>query len=110
MSKNKKKYKIIEGVKMNKRSIIKILIFVVLIILFNINIANAQSGGPRYIGMRNLSTERETGQYTVNNNSIFKLVEYNSQTSSVWNDDKVIYCLHGGVGFGSADYQRSLPF
>ena len=108
MSKNKKKYKIIEGVKMNKRSIIKILIFVVLIILFNINIANAQSGGPRYIGMRNLSTERETGQYTVNNNSIFKLVEYNSQTSSVWNDDKVIYCLHGGVGFGSADYQNTI--
>ena len=93
---------------MKKRIVLKlIIIFMILFAICNsINIVNAQSGGPMYLGLKGLSTDRETGRYTVNGKAVFKIVEYNSAGTVELNNDKVIYCLKAGPGFGSADYDN----
>ena len=89
---------------MKKKTILKIIFIAVLFVVCNLNVVHATTG-TRYLGLRNLSGERETGEYTFNNKSIFKIVDYNS-TGSAWSDEATIYCLKAGPGFGSTDYEN----
>ena len=83
--------------KVTKTIIKSIIIFIILIL----NISNSYGAqGSMYLGLRGNSTSRATGAYTFNNRPIFKIIKYNSSLNAA-EDGTSIYCLKGGVGFGS---------
>ena len=89
-----------------KKKVIAIVTIIILgIILSMTNSLGAE--GSMYLGLRGKSTDRQTGAYTFNSKPIFEIVEYNS-SGTVYNEDKSIYCLKGGVGFGSDNYQNNV--
>ena len=92
---------------MKKTSVLKAIFLIILIMLFTMGISEGASGGPMYLGLKGFSTDRETGNYTFMNKSIFDIVKYNS-SGTVENDDgTVIFCIKAGPGFGSADYDNT---
>ena len=85
--------------------IISILLITVLALTTTVFAVSDANG--IYLGLRENSTNRETGKYTFNSKDIFKIVQYNNSSGSAQIDNS-IYCIKAGPGFGSESYQNSI--
>ena len=83
------------------------IILIMILSLTSINYAVNDSDGI-WLGLRGRSNERETGTYTFNNKSIFKIVQYRNSTGTEEGNNATIYCLRAGKGFGSEAYENSI--
>lgn len=83
------------------------IILTVIIILTTTNYAVSDSIGI-YLGLKGKSTSKATGTYTFNNKNVFKIVKYNSSGTTENDDGTSIYCLKGGPGFGSENYETNV--
>ena len=85
--------------------IISILLITVLALTTTVFAVSDANG--IYLGLRENSTNRETGKYTFNSKDIFKIVQYNNSSGSAQIDNS-IYCIKAGPGFGSESYQNTI--
>ena len=78
-----------------------IITAVLILTLGKINIVNAASAGPIYLGIVSLRTSgygyKQTGY------KVWKIAEYDSESDKTADLNKTIYCIKGGPGFGSSD-------
>ena len=84
-----------------------ISIILITIIIFATSIHAVSDTNGIYLGLREGTTERETGKYTFNTKDIFKIVQYSNNIGST-QIDNTIYCIKAGPGFGSESYQNSI--
>ena len=91
--------------KLKRRLVLIILIFLAMFLLGFSNGVNAETGS-KYLGIKIL---RESGfGYKALEKNVWKIVESN-QSGSTFNYDSTIYCLKGGPGFGSGDFGSGDP-
>ena len=84
-----------------------ISIILITILMFATSIHAVSDTNGIYLGLREGTTERETGKYTFNTKDIFKIVQYSNNIGST-QIDNTIYCIKAGPGFGSESYQNSI--
>ena len=84
-----------------------ISIILITILMFATSIYAVSDTNGIYLGLREGTTERETGKYTFNTKDIFKIVQYSNNIGST-QIDNTIYCIKAGPGFGSESYQNSI--
>ncbi len=92
---------------MKSKIAISILIIILSIGIIFGSASSYGATGSLYLGLKGLSTSRETGTYSFNNKNIFKIVKYNSSQSER-DDGSSIYCIKAGPGFGSENYENNV--
>ena len=92
---------------MKSKIAISILIIILSIGIIFGSASSYGATGSLYLGLKGLSTSRDTGTYSFNNKNIFKIVKYNSSQSER-DDGSSIYCIKAGPGFGSENYENNV--
>ncbi len=104
-----------EKIKNMKKFGIILIIFFIIMAIFNTSSFATHTTNGKYLGLYNKGNGRPTGFYTSGttkgskqNIPIIKIVEYTSQTGStdVSKQNQAIYCLKDGVGFGAEGSQE----